>query len=62
MSTLRQHIGWQSPGVQGPKEVLIAVILFLAFLIPGLIYYIVVESIPYCTACGRRVSKKAWVG
>jgi hypothetical protein len=29
----------------------------LAFLIPGIIYYIYMESVPYCSGCGRRVWK-----
>jgi len=41
-------------GLQG-GEVLIAVILFFLFVIPGIIYYIFMESVPYCSGCGRRV-------
>src|SRR5262245_58248788 len=44
-------------GLQGVGEVFLAIILFLAFLIPGIIYYIYMESVPYCSGCGRRVWK-----
>ena len=44
-------------GLQGVGEVFLAIILFLAFLIPGVIYYIYMESVPYCSGCGRRVWK-----
>lgn len=30
-------------------------ILFLFGFLPGIIYYIYMESVPYCTGCGRRV-------
>jgi hypothetical protein len=42
-------------GLQGAGEVFAAVILFFFFIIPGLIYYIYIESVPYCSGCGRRV-------
>jgi DNA-directed RNA polymerase subunit RPC12/RpoP len=42
-------------GVQGFGEVIICMILFLLFIIPGVIYYVYMESIPYCSGCGRRV-------
>lgn len=42
-------------GLQGGGEVLLAIILFFMFLIPGIIYYIYMESVPYCSSCGRRV-------
>ena len=31
------------------------IILFFLFIIPGIIYYIYMESVPYCSGCGRRV-------
>ncbi len=40
-------------GLQGVGEVLLAVILFFAFLLPGIIYYIYMESVPYCSGCGH---------
>jgi DNA-directed RNA polymerase subunit RPC12/RpoP len=55
------HCGAQAVGkvrgLQGGGEVLVAIILILAFLIPGVIYYIYMESVPYCSGCGRRVWK-----
>jgi hypothetical protein len=42
-------------GLQGIGEVFVAVILFFLCLIPGIIYYIYMESVPYCSGCGRRV-------
>ena len=42
-------------GLQGIGEVLIALILFFLCLIPGIVYYIYMESVPYCSGCGRRV-------
>jgi hypothetical protein len=44
-------------GLHGGSEVLICVLLVFFFLIPGVIYYIVQEAVPYCTSCGRRVTK-----
>lgn len=41
-------------GLQG-GEVFIAIMLFFLFIIPGIIYYIYMESVPYCSGCGRRV-------
>jgi hypothetical protein len=42
-------------GLQG-GEVLTALVLCLLFIIPGIIYYIYQESVPFCTNCGKRVS------
>ena len=42
-------------GLQGSGEVLFAVFLFFMGIIPGIIYYIVTESKPYCSNCGKRV-------
>ena len=41
-------------GLQGGTEVMIAAVLTLCFLLPGVIYYIVMESKPYCSGCGKR--------
>ena len=41
-------------GLQG-GEVFVAILLFFFFIIPGIIYYIYIESVPYCSGCGRRV-------
>ena len=41
-------------GLQGFGEVLAFLILFCLGIIPGLIYYICVESVPYCSGCGKR--------
>ncbi len=55
------HCGAQAVGkvrgLQGVGEVLAGAILVLAFLVPGIIYYIYMESVPYCSGCGRRVWK-----
>ena len=48
------HVG-KVRGLQGIGEVFAAVILFFLCLIPGIIYYIYMESVPYCSGCGRRV-------
>jgi predicted RNA-binding Zn-ribbon protein involved in translation (DUF1610 family) len=42
-------------GLQGIGEVFLCIVLFFLFLVPGLIYYIYMESVPYCSGCGRRV-------
>ena len=42
-------------GLQGGGEVILAIILLCMFLIPGIIYYIYMESVPYCSSCGNRV-------
>lgn len=44
-------------GLQGVGEVFVAVLLFFIFFIPGIIYYVYIESVPYCSGCGRRVRK-----
>jgi len=45
-------------GLQGPAEVLIGIVLLLCFVIPGVVYYVYKESVPYCTSCGHRASKR----
>jgi predicted RNA-binding Zn-ribbon protein involved in translation (DUF1610 family) len=42
-------------GLQG-GEVLVCGILMLLFIVPGIIYYIWQESIPFCTSCGSRIT------
>ena len=42
-------------GLQGFGEVITCIVLFFLFIIPGVIYYIYMESVPYCSGCGRRV-------
>lgn len=42
-------------GLQGFKEIIIFLILFLCGIIPGIIYYIWIESVPYCLGCGKRI-------
>jgi len=42
-------------GLQGIAEVSIAVVLFFFLILPGIIYYIYIESVPYCSGCGKRV-------
>lgn len=44
-------------GLQGFGEVMVFIVLFFCVMIPGVIYYIYMESIPYCAGCGRRVAK-----
>ena len=41
--------------MQGIGEVFTVVILLLLGILPGLTYYIYLESQPYCSGCGRRV-------
>lgn len=43
-------------GLQGFGEFLVCLVLLCVFLLPGVIYYIYIESVPYCSGCGRRVS------
>lgn len=43
-------------GLQGAGEVLFALVLFSCLIIPGILYYICMESVPYCSECGRRVN------
>jgi DNA-directed RNA polymerase subunit RPC12/RpoP len=42
-------------GLQGGGEVLAGMVLFCLCVIPGVVYYVYMESIPYCSGCGRRV-------
>jgi DNA-directed RNA polymerase subunit RPC12/RpoP len=44
-------------GLQGFGEVSIDLILCFLCLIPGIVYYIYMESVPYCSGCGRRVRR-----
>lgn len=44
-------------GLQGFREVMIAAVLTLCLVVPGVVYYIWIESIPYCSGCGRRVRR-----
>jgi DNA-directed RNA polymerase subunit RPC12/RpoP len=44
-------------GLQGFGEVLTFCVLFLLAAIPGFIYYIWIETVPFCMACGRRVKR-----
>lgn len=45
----------QVRGLQGIGEVFTCVVLFLLFIIPGVIYYVFMERMPYCSGCGRRI-------
>lgn len=42
-------------GMHGGNEQVTCIILILCGLIPGVIYYAVVDSKPYCPKCKRRV-------
>jgi hypothetical protein len=44
----------KSRGLQGISELAIFLILFVLGVIPGIVYYIWQESVPYCAGCGRR--------
>jgi hypothetical protein len=46
-------------GLQGVKEVLICLVLCLLFLLPGVIYYVYIETVPYCSRCGHRAFKSS---
>ena len=41
-------------GLQGLGEVIIFLFLFFCGIIPGFIYYIWIDSVPYCAGCGKR--------
>jgi len=41
-------------GLQGFREVLTCLVLFFLGVIPGIVYYIYIESVPYCSECGKR--------
>ncbi len=55
------HVG-KVRGLQGFTEVMICIVLFFVFIIPGVIYYIYMESVPYCSGCGRRVYSPNVIG
>jgi DNA-directed RNA polymerase subunit RPC12/RpoP len=42
-------------GLQGGGEVFLGMLLFCLCIVPCVIYYVYMESIPYCAGCGRRV-------
>lgn len=44
----------KSRGMQGIAEVSAFLVLFMLGMIPGIVYYIYIESVPYCSGCGRR--------
>ena len=41
-------------GLQGGGEILTFLLLFFVFVIPALLYYMWMESVPFCSGCGRR--------
>lgn len=41
-------------GLQGFGEVFTFFVLFALGMIPGIVYYIYMESVPYCSGCGKR--------
>jgi hypothetical protein len=45
-------------GLQGGGEVFLGMLLFCLCIVPCVIYYVYMESIPYCSGCGRRVQIK----
>lgn len=48
------------PGARlaGTVRGLHAACLFLLLIVPGLVFYIVRDGTPYCSACGRRVPRR----
>jgi len=42
-------------GLQGLGEFLLCVLLLCTFVLPGIVYYVWQEAVPYCSGCGRRV-------
>jgi hypothetical protein len=44
-------------GLQGLGEVLAALVLTACGVLPGIVYYVWQEAIPYCTGCGRRAPR-----
>jgi len=45
-------------GLQGFSEIMTFLVLFLFLMLPAVIYYIYMESLPYCSGCGRRVKAR----
>ena len=43
--------------MHGVKEVMTGVVLLLCFIVPGIIYFIHMKGVPYCTSCGHRLKK-----
>jgi NADH pyrophosphatase NudC (nudix superfamily) len=53
------HSVGKARGLQGIREVLTALVLMFPLVVPGLVYYIWQESVPYCAGCGHRVYRSA---
>ena len=51
-----QSVG-KSRGLQGFRETLLCLLLLVAGFVPGVIYYVYIEAVPYCGGCGRRVKR-----
>ncbi len=47
----------KAKGLQGGNEPLVFFLLFLLFFIPGIVYYIHIGNVPYCSSCEHRVRK-----
>jgi len=44
-------------GVYGAKEILLALVLLIFGILPGLLYYLDTSRVPRCSTCGKRVRK-----
>ncbi len=51
------HQVGRAHGLHGLGETCAFILLFLAGIVPGIVYYIWRESIPFCQTCGRRVAR-----
>jgi len=49
------HSVGKARGLQGVGEVLLGLLLLILGIIPGVIFYVIAESKPYCSGCGRRL-------
>ena len=47
----------KAKGLKGGNEPLVFFLLFLLCFIPGIVYYIHMGNVPYCSSCGQRVRK-----
>ncbi|MGH7984535.1 MAG: hypothetical protein ACREFF_15535 [Candidatus Udaeobacter sp.] len=55
LSALLESASWKGSRTSGFGEAMTFIVLFFFFIIPAIIYYIYIESRPYCSGCGRRV-------
>jgi|APSaa5957512622_1039677.scaffolds.fasta_scaffold375021_1 hypothetical protein len=46
-------------GLYGAREVIVTIVLLLLYVVPGIIYYIYIETVPFCPDCRKRVWRRA---